>query len=432
VLTGTGTGTTSMTFTGEVTENTGGSMGADAHNYFYDPAGKADDSMFFLDMLRFDLSNQTCDVTAPFANLKDYDIMYTDAATDPGSITLKHACALLRFTLPLNTDKTINQITMSTNTSDALKRSVLLAYGLLDGTVTAVVNDPTYLLTLNITGDDATNNERTLTAYMMLPGSTTLDGLLVKVSAIATDGTVYSRMLNLTEAENEFLLGGHCYTFFGVDSTTPLAEDRWAGSNIYRDGSYNFLFDEPYDISHTNYQGLFFKWGNPAGIASGSTASSWETYQHGVGANTVYNWGDIIPDAYVPTPTTDICTTINAKYRLPRDEEMQALRSTYTTIGDWTAAAGTDTYGQTVIPSGALAGGYVFFPAAGIFNNTDGAFSGSGGSCYYWNGTAYDDAKARYLTFGGESSYSGRDKNYGMPIRCIKKKASELPPSGDE
>jgi hypothetical protein len=430
-LTGSGTGTKSMTFSGTVTQNTGGTLGEDAHNYFYDPAGKADDSQLGeRGQISFGLSSQTCNVTAPLEGLKNYDIMYTEEATDKGNITLKHACALVRFNLPLDTDKVITQITMSANNSGTLCNRVILTYDAA-GKVTATKSgDGT--LTLNITGDDATTHTRTLEAYLMLPvasdGTTKLDGLLVKVSAIATDGTVYSRMLNLTEATNETLLGGKCYTFFGVNTDTPLAEDRWAGSNIYHNGS-SFTFHAPNVIRYTNYQGLFFKWGSTVGIAPNSPVGSWYTYPKVGASNPGSDWGAITYDG-----STDLCTTISSAYRMPTLSEMQALVDLPATdklsIGTWESITSTTTnrQGTTLIPSGIVAGN-VFFPAAGSITDSLGE---AGIELNYWSSNATGAVFANSLyawksaTPGTSLKIANYGKDYGFSIRCIKKTDAEL------
>jgi hypothetical protein len=50
----------------------------------------------------YDLGSQTCDVTAPLANLQNYDVMYaTAAAPADGAMKPTHACAALRFVITL-------------------------------------------------------------------------------------------------------------------------------------------------------------------------------------------------------------------------------------------------------------------------------------------------------------------------------------------
>ncbi|MDR0988963.1 MAG: hypothetical protein LBM06_05830 [Prevotellaceae bacterium] len=438
-ITGPGTGNKSMSFSGETTTSTGGAL-AGMYNYYYGPTGKFFPGLGTSPHIDFDLHNQEYDVEqSPIVSLKDYDVMYTTLATNQSNITLVHACALIRFNLRLNTGgKAITQITMSADDAAAFIQSwVTLEYN-PDGTVTqeATPDSGTQtVLTLTIKNDVGTNEDRDLVAYMMLPvddGGLDISGRLIKVSAIADNGTpttdddiVYSRILNLTAApaDTEVLEAGKCYTFFG--STTPLTADNFAGSNIYWDG-YNLTFvKEPYDMSAVMNQGLYFKWGSLVGIAPNSTQNNYTTYTNGSSTNGfTTDLNSITSDNSTASGMTpnDICTSINPAYRMPNKTELQPLIDdlfgTFTKIGDWNTATGNAT-GTATIPSGALKGN-LFLPAAGYIYY-DGSMVRPGGNLYYWSGEAHYAGYAHVIYASGTLFYAGQyGSYYGMPIRCIK------------
>jgi hypothetical protein len=419
-----------FTATGDIPENTTFSDWGTAHHYYYDygKKGQVNPGPSYVPF-SFDFRGQVYDVAAPLANLKNYDIMYTPQLTDGSSITLQHACAVIRFNLRLNSEgQAIKQITMSAD-ADVLTSQLVLYY-YPDGRVARVGSPHASgeVISLTIQNDDASNVDRTLEAYLMMPaddGGIDISGRLIKVSAIAADGTVYSRILNLTGATNEKLMAGACYTFFG-DTSTPMAEDNYAGSNIYWDGS-NFAFAEPNDMNKVKYQGLYFKWGSTVGIAPNSPVGTWTTYQHGVsGSVSETVWSNISYES-ATTLTTDICTTINSAYRMPTKDELSALKGSHTKIGSWSTITSTTTNasGTYAIPSGTLVEN-IFFPASGEMRE---ALVTAGYSIYYWSNVASSQTLA-YAMSGGNSGSIGNpytgNKDIAFPIRCIKKLASEM------
>jgi hypothetical protein len=446
IITGTGTGTKSMTFDGGdlVPDNVGGTLGAKAHNYIYDPEGIGS---YGTTSVSFDFKNQSCPAilndngavrtNAP-VELKRYDIMYTSKVTDQSNITLKHVCALIRFDLPLDTEKTITKITMSVaymaNNSAQFPTKIGYTYH-TNGNATSTQQNFANSISLAITGDDATTPRRVLTAYLMLPlgnGTVYLNNRLVKVSAIAGNGTattdddtVFSRTL-YPSASGNTLQAGNCYTFFGVDTTTPLAEDRWAGSNIYANSSGTLTFvKEPYDMSKVNYQGLYFKWGSTVGIAPNSPLGSWYTYPQIGESNPQTVWSNIPYDTSTSTPDIDICTTLNSNYRMPTREEIADIAgSSRTKIGNWDPITPTTTnqQGTTTIPGGTLVGN-VFFPASGEMRET--TLVNAGNTIYYWSNEAYSGTLAYAMlgySSGTISNPSTMDKaSNAYSIRCIKK-----------
>jgi uncharacterized protein (TIGR02145 family) len=452
-LTGVGDGgTKSMSFTGSTPPaNVDGIWGA-AHHYYYDYGKKGKiipnpDYAF----LQFDLRGQVYNVTDPLANLKNYDIMYTTTATDGSSITLEHACAVIRFNLRLNSvGQAIDSITMSAD-ADVFNSRLHLYYD-SDGSFSkdGFPYTSNEVISLKIQNDDKSSDldkERTLEAYLMMPAPDAgidISGRLIKVSAIAADGTVYSRILDLTGATNEKLMAGACYTFFGDDGTTRMAEDRWAGSNIYRGSDGNFAFAAPNDMSKVKYQGLFFKWGSLTGVAPTSTGvenggANYITYTHGVsGSATTADWSTIDyygndaseTDALVPADD-DICIAIsNDTYRLPTKDEMYALLNSVTTtphVGDWryieSPSETVSADGTYPIPNGTLVGN-VFLPASG--GAADYAvFAGS--DVNYWSSTANEtDNTLAYSFYDGSKRVIELRSDYGkaefaFSIRCIKK-----------
>jgi hypothetical protein len=431
-ITGTGTGTKSMSFSGETTASTGGAL-AGMYNYYYGPTGTFFPGLGIPPLIEIDLSGQQYNVEqSPIVSLKNYDVMYTTSATAGSNITLVHACALIRFNLRLNTaGKAITKITMSADNAGVFIRSLVYLEYKSDGTVIQYAgrySGTDNVLTLNIQNDDKSTNlseDRDLVAYMMQPvGDDGLDisGRLIKVSAIDEDGKVYSRLLDLTDkaAGTEVLEAGKCYTFFS-STTTALAEDNFAGSNIYWDGSKLTFVKEPYDMSKVMNQGLFFKWGSLVGISplgawntDTSAGTPWyDTTAHNGGA-----WSSISPATWASgqdlTNAQDICYQLSGgTYRMPARYEIPTSGTPINSSATFTANA----VGTAQIAKGYILNGNLYFPTAGFRGYADGGVSSDS---YYWTKTVSATSDKGISLYNNTYPFGGSYIHTAMPIRCIK------------
>jgi hypothetical protein len=269
--------------------------------------------------------------------------------------------------------------------------------------------------------DDKGSGARTLTAYMLVPKTEDFTDLLCKVSVTDDAGKVFSYVYNLTgdadtETANDDLLPENVYNF-----SATLAEDKWAGSNIYWNGT-KLTFDEPYEMGKSAAQGLFFKWGGLTGISPVEAWWSETCYIFTDTENTGVEWDDI--PAYAdetndgdPLPLEqDICYQISkGTYRMPTSAQLNELSSPlyYDPIGSidtgltTTAVAGTE-----AIKIGVLRNNQVYLPlsgyrSAGLLLRVGYDFDN------IWSSTA-KDATSAYVLNGAAN------KVEAYPIRCIK------------
>jgi hypothetical protein len=396
-----------------------------------------------LGSFKFDLSGQTCDLSAPTANLKAYDLMYTTSAVTPttagdattASIRLTHPTAVVyfNFKLPAGAPE-INRISLSAS-SAIFYPGISLDYD-SDGNVTVTPDGTaTSTLTLSVSNDDDSNTDpREIKAYMMVPAITNFEDQLLKVSAYndsddddntpETVNPVYSYLYSLyaDDYNDDALEAGKCYTF-GYGKT--LAEDRWAGSNIYVGSDGKPTFNPPYDMSGVKYQGLFYKWGSLLGISPTSTTNDWTVYDKDGYPTTKTAWSQINDyDTNSGTVTDDICTEIDNTYRMPTPSEFgyDDAMSGYTKPVAWTdesSAARDD--GTGIFHSGDIYKNITFFPASGLFN-ASGALGEQGENVYYWTNNSLSGGTARVLEdYNVGAARNALNTAYGVSIRCIKK-----------
>jgi hypothetical protein len=92
----------------------------------------------------------------------------------------------------------------------------------------------------------------------------------VTVGNITVNGAPYS---DLTTTFSQELLGGRSYTL-----TMDLRFTRWAGSNIYWDGSKMTFYPAGHVGDENLYQGLYFKWGSMIGVSGGHIPNNTRLY----------------------------------------------------------------------------------------------------------------------------------------------------------
>jgi hypothetical protein len=410
----------SATFTGEVTASSNGK-----YNFYYPTSGN------FLtktaNTVTMVVANQ--DDTSSYAGSTDlsglsyYNLMYTEKAVDPSAgITLKHAFALLRLKLTLPAEAGDVYVAGISTWKPVFATSATVTYDAA-GNATLTYGGQTSTLTVGFfDGGSGVSGGNTLTVYMLVPAVDDFTGQLCKVTAMDMYSNYYSYVYNLTAddevAENNSLLAEKVYTF-----TATLKPDKWASSNVYWNGT-NRTFDEGYTIGGAAYQGLFYKWGSLVGISPVGAWADNKTPLYNSDLGDTYTWGNIPYDAVTAEGGTldtdhDICQQINSAYRIPTQQEWVDLyRLPEQTIGEAGSTTTDAQDGTGAIYIGTLYDNLVFIPYAGARYNTDGRVDMVGSMPTYWANEAIDAAEANNNT-------TYLDKTFAMPVRCIKKAASE-------
>ncbi|MDR0989251.1 MAG: hypothetical protein LBM06_07320 [Prevotellaceae bacterium] len=301
VLTGTGTGTKAMTFTGSLIASTG--TLANHYNYYYpvDPDGWVDEPTAPRTFVNrssnssyFGTNEFPQSVANPTAHLVNYEVMYTPAAvlTQTGSTTstagsnivFKHANALLRFDLTLPEALTVKALVLyaADGSTPFSENTVLTFNDEATGSVTVSTDGTSGQLYLPI---DAYTPSTTLKAYMMVSPVADLAGKKLRIVASTADGTHYQSAEFTTgnqltgAADDDCLGGGLVYTF--AKTLTKADAPLFAGSNIYwNEATGKLTFDDAGNTAHAAAQGIFFKHFSLIGIspASEQSATALTTY----------------------------------------------------------------------------------------------------------------------------------------------------------
>jgi hypothetical protein len=424
-----------MEFDGTVTTPSSGTM-AGKYSFYYPTAPNT--ALAIEDnTVTLSTASQASARTAPTSGLAMYDLMYTAAAEDPSDgVTLQHACALLRFKLPLpSTGVNSPQRIYLSAWKPVFATSVTLSFN-ASGNATLSYDEDERVSTINCSLVGYDGPQTAITAYMMTPAVADFTGLLCKVSVVNGGGNVYSYVCNLTANDDKTaadgnLSSGKVYTFAPSE---PLQLDRWATSNVYWDGTKLTFNQNIYDISQTAYQGLYFKWGSLTGRSA--AAGDWDpgaTLAYSVDAPVIdypNSWssitydgatsddGDLLPAA------NDICTQINSAWRLPKSTEFSF--SGGSAVGTSGAITPDKAEGTYDIPVGALWDNLVYFSYSGSAFSSDGdvlaANIGTNGQ--YWSSEA-KDAGSSYYYHASINTMLNILKTTGYPVRCIKKAAGE-------
>jgi hypothetical protein len=416
-----------------------------------------------------------------------YDVMYTETAVDPADgITLKRASAMLRFqvTLPAGAPE-IDNIYLSATDPVFYERLQLIFGDATAGTASVSLQglDPVNTISLDVIHDVASESARTITAYMMTPAVSDFTGLLVKVSAVAADGTTYSYIYNLfaddAVASNNNLNEGYAYTFAPA---ATLEHDKWAGSNIYWDETAHTLtFDPPYEMKNALAQGVFFRWGSLVGISpaltngsetwsgdeiiyvptysiTGDVASvTWYADRASAYTQADYSLFNNIPyedDTSLPSGSNvnslDYASGAEAKWMAQKGDicRFVALHSSHSGTPYYMPTLdqfGTYTYGTTPDYAEILSSENLEFNSLGNAQGTANLIDGSlfyiykqsaalpapgmrdingelkivGFSSYYWS-SSIGNIPNTTLSFSLQGGYYNDDPKYAQPIRCIR------------
>jgi hypothetical protein len=446
-----------------------------------------------VDTMKFHFENQLCEleevggnrVGSP-DNLNKCDVLYTEKAIDPNreNIVLKRGSVILRFvlTLPAGTP-VIDHLELRASAPVFYEQLNLKSEFDEEGTAFLESVKPTSSLRLNLKGDGGTA-ARTITAYMVTAPGADLSGQRVRVSAVATDKTIYSYTYTHVFTGADRFESGKTYTF---SATLAKDEERWAASNIYWDAQHERLtFDvvETPDGSNQYYQGVFFKWGSLVGISPDRTNEygQWDgnvviyypkydyflneynegiAWYHGAASGNIpdyTNYGDIpyeqdLPDIYGRDQDNlyysnyfingdkwderkgDICRFLGEigaapqGYRMPRSEE-------FGEDDDWAYGAVDDTSDETIGGAdgkknlfdkawGQWTATGRYFPAAG-FRFPDGMVDYVGNTGSYWSSSAFEvpgygySGYDMYIVSHDVFTSNRDDRQFAFSVRCIR------------
>jgi hypothetical protein len=176
--------------------------------------------------------------------------------TKPVSITLEHLFSMVQV-------KIVN-----------------LSTGNISGAAVTLDGKPTGSYSLNVTTGAISYSGGPTDVYTFgnFTGSTTITSAPVLVWPVETPSALQVKVSAITIGGNPVSLpvGGAVFTFNSATLqkgktytlTIQFNKDprRWAGSNVYWDGS-KLTFDPVGTTTHERYEGVFFRWGSLVGIA---------------------------------------------------------------------------------------------------------------------------------------------------------------------
>jgi hypothetical protein len=244
------------------------------------------------------------------------------------------------------------------------------------------------------------------------------------------------------------LVAGSSYKLY-----MTLRATRWAGSNIYWDGTAQKLtFDVEGNTTNQGYQGVFFKWGSLVGISPVGDWSDNSTpvYKPGESTSSTYpSWGaipywehnaygDIINGDHYDDLVGDICQYLsNGDYRLPTRSELGTETADWedsTPVGGGWVKGGSaaSTVGNAAGTYNMIDDGYLYavntvmdnatFPATGYRLNNSNELLLVGIRGDFWTSSAASDIRSHNLRFDGDdvrpSDFTSRDSAFA--IRCVK------------
>ena len=180
-------------------------------------------------------------------------------------------------------------------------------------------------------------------------------------------------------------------------NTTPIATDGvlingivWAACNVDAFGTFAA---KPEDA------GMFYQWNRPKAWPATGSVTGWNPSDPS---------GDTWEAANDPCPTG---------WRVPTTADFLALSNTDNVTYAWTTLNGVDGGRFTDKTSDA----WIFFPAAGYRNSSNGALYSAGSHAYYWSSTQSSSTNAYYLnSSSGSLSQSGDFRAAGRSVRCVK------------
>ena len=313
-----------------------------------------------------------------------------------GGISLKPACALVRFyltgikagtivfTFPTNVTGSTTAIATPTGTNDGIT-------SLSNGGKTVTVTDV----------PDAPKGRY---VYITLPVPTGTKPQNIKVVNSAADGS--TTLMAAVTGSSASLARAAGHKVMNISFVSPEAVDlgigvKWASFNV---GA----------LSETEY-GDYFAWGETAP----KTLYSWSTYKWGTSSNLTKYANDGRP---VLEPSDD-AATVNwgGKWRMPTREDFLALRDK--TDMEWvTNYNGTGVNGCKYMNKQDHSK-YIFIPAGGGMEDTSVVSSSYG---YYWSSSLDYLSYATYYRFSSTPSAAFIDRYYGFSVRPVLQEEAPL------
>ena len=164
----------------------------------------------------------------------------------------------------------------------------------------------------------------------------------------------------------------------------------WAACNVDAFGTF---------AANPEDAGMFYQWNRPTAWAVTGTVSGWDSSN---------------PSGTEWEAANDPCPT---GWRVPTTADFLALSNTANVTYAWTTLNGVDGGRFTDKTSDA----WIFFPAAGYRNSSNGALNSAGSHAYYWSSTQSSSTNAYYLnSSSGSLSQSSDYRAAGRSVRCVK------------
>lgn len=163
----------------------------------------------------------------------------------------------------------------------------------------------------------------------------------------------------------------------------------WATCNVDAPGTFA---DSPEST------GMFYQWNRTIGWSATDNITDW---------NRSSPVGSIWEKVNSPCPQG---------WRVPTIEELNTLLNTKKVEQEWTTQNGVN--GRKFTDK--VSGSFLFLPAAGYRDYSDGALLGVGNNGYYWSSVKVSEVRARSLDFGNaDASMGSGNRIYGFSVRCV-------------
>ncbi|MDR0988631.1 MAG: hypothetical protein LBM06_04105 [Prevotellaceae bacterium] len=187
-------------------------------------------------VVNYDFSQQTAQVGST-AHLAAGDVMYSSTRVgETQSFTFSRACALLRFVVKLPAGTPAIE-RLSVNTSSAVFYTGLQLTYATDGSVSVKGTNVSNYVPINITGDQTSTSQRTLTAYLLIPAKDASGNNVAignqQIRLVARSGSTYYDATLNTTTSGQKLEPGKRFTF------APNAEFKKVGVNLSENGTAN-------------------------------------------------------------------------------------------------------------------------------------------------------------------------------------------------
>lgn len=374
--------------------------------------------------------------TVPSAIGSQLDIMtgqnvnILGGSSSPVSLTMKHRCAAINFSV---TNNRSSSITLNSVSIEGVKYSGTLNEE--TWTLTSAVNSSSsnpFTLSYGsaIAASATANITGTSNIFLMLP-QTIPAGAKVKV-AIDGEDPLYADLTGswMAGKQYNYSLAVKNNVIVVVDEESEVEDwidptvidlglpsgTKWARGNIVSDGNGGYQVGE-----ETDY-GAYVSWGNIVPHFS-SNGSTW-----GNG----YNWGTSSSGPYASTPGKSVSANIpsndaqhdaalallGSPWHLPTKEDFQELYDN--TDSEWVADYnGTGVAGRKFMKKTDHSV-YVFFPAGGSCSGTSLSYRGTYG--YYWSGSWESADEAYYMFFSSDTVHpqDGTNRYRGRLVRAVQ------------